>query len=74
MQFFWPIRSDYRIVFLSDDYGETIIGREARDFVWIMARQPVIPDDRLKALIDRAAQEGYDPSKIQRVPQEWKTP
>ncbi len=74
MQFFWPIRSDYRIVYLSDDYGETIIGREARDFVWIMARNPVIPDDRLKALIELAAREGYDPLKIQRVPQQWTNP
>lgn len=74
MQFFWPIRSDYRIVYLSEDYSETIIGREARDFVWIMARQPVLSEDRMNALITLAAREGYNPLKIQRVPQQWKAP
>lgn len=74
MQFFWPIRSDYRIVYLSEDYSETIIGREARDFVWIMARQPVLSEDRMNTLITLAAREGYNPLKIQRVPQQWKAP
>ena len=51
MQFFWPIKSDYRIVYLSEDYGETIIGREARDYVWIMARKPQLSEDQLQILI-----------------------
>lgn len=74
MQFFWPIKSDYRIVYLSDDYGETIIGREARDYVWIMARSPKVPEVRLQELIQRCVEEGYDPKKIERVPQQWETP
>lgn len=71
MQFFWPIRSNYRIVHLSEDYQETIIGREQRDYVWIMARSPNIPDDHLAQLIEIAVQQGYDAKKIQRVPQKW---
>lgn len=74
MQFFWPIKSDYRIVYLSDDYGETIIGREARDYVWIMARQPKLSEEKLKMLIQRCVEEGYDAKKIERVPQKWGTP
>ena len=69
MQFFWPIKSDYRVVYLSEDYGETIIGREARDYLWIMARDPKIPEARLKMLIQRCVDEGYDAKKIERVPQ-----
>ena len=71
MQFFWPIRSNYRIVYLSEDYRETIIGREERDYVWIMAREPKIPDDHLAKLIEIAVKQGYDAQKIQRVPQQW---
>src|SRR5262245_40191291 len=37
MRFVWPIKTDYRIVHVSDDYSKTIVGREARDYVWIMA-------------------------------------
>ena len=72
MEFFWPFRSDYRILYVSEDYGATVIGRNARDFVWIMARQPEISEAELQKLISVATREGYDPRRIQRVPQHWK--
>jgi lipocalin len=42
MQFVWPFKGDFRIVVLNADYTHTVIGREKRDYVWIMARQPTI--------------------------------
>ena len=71
MRFIWPIKADYRIVYLDDDYTQTIIGRQKRDFVWIMARTPTIPEDDYDRLIEFAASIGYDTSKIERVPQRW---
>ena len=69
MQFIWPFESDYRIVYVSDDYSKTIIGRMKRDYVWIMARSPVISDTEYKYLIDMVEKQGYDISKIQVIPQ-----
>ena len=69
MRFVWPIKADYRIVYVSEDYGRTIIGREARDYVWIMARKPVIADAEYQALLDLVKREGYDITKVQKVPQ-----
>ena len=43
MQFVWPFKADYRIVYLSEDYSQTVVGRSKRDYVWIMARTPTIP-------------------------------
>ena len=71
MRFIWPIKADYRIVYLSEDYGETIIGRNKRDFVWLMARTPSIPDDEYAELVRRIEAMGYDVSKLQKVPQRW---
>ena len=71
MRFIWPIKADYRIVYLDENYTQTIIGRQKRDYIWIMARTPTIPDDDYRELIDFAASIGYDTSKIQRVPQRW---
>jgi apolipoprotein D and lipocalin family protein len=71
MQFVWPVKADYRIVYLDDDYKTTIIGREKRDFVWIMARTPAmsaVEYDRLVTYVDSL---GYDTSKLKRVPQQW---
>ncbi len=71
MRFIWPIKADYRIVYLDADYTQTIIGRQKRDFIWIMAKSPEISDVDYAALIDYAASIGYDTSKIQKVPQSW---
>ena len=71
MQFVWPIKAEYRVVYVDSDYRQTVIGRSKRDYVWIMARTPTIPEKdyaRLVALLD---EEGYDTSLIRRVPQQW---
>jgi len=70
MQFIWPIKADYRIVYLSDDYQQTIIGRKARDYVWLMARTPTLSDDDYNALVQKTESLGYDVSKIRKVPQQ----
>lgn len=71
MQFIWPIKADFRVVYLDDDYGITIIGRNARDYVWLMAREPSIPEEKYQQLVQYIADLGYDASQINRVPQKW---
>ena len=71
MRFIWPIKADYRIVYLDDDYSQTIIGRQKRDFVWVMARDPNISDADYEMLLGVVESLGYDMSKVQRVPQKW---
>jgi len=72
MQFIWPIKADYRITYLADDYSQTVISRIQRDYVWIMARTPEIPEADYQRLLKLAGDQGYDVSKIQMVPQQWK--
>ena len=71
MRFIWPIKSDYRIVYLDDNYTQTVIARQKRDFVWIMARTPTISEEEYERLVEFVASIGYDTSKIERVPQRW---
>jgi apolipoprotein D and lipocalin family protein len=73
MQFVWPFRSDFRIVYLDEDYGATIIGRNKRDYVWIMARKPELSDREYEVLVQRVADMGYDLAELRRVPQRWQT-
>ena len=71
MQFIWPIKADYRIVFLDEDYQNTVIARKQRDYVWIMSRKPLMDDaayDKLKTFIQSL---GYDIAKLEKVPQYW---
>lgn len=69
MQFIWPFRADYRIAFLDAGYQTTIIGREQRDYVWIMAREPELAPEAYCALAARVADMGYDLSELRQVPQ-----
>jgi apolipoprotein D and lipocalin family protein len=71
MRFIWPIKADYRVIYLDEDYSITVIGRNKRDFVWIMAREPHIPDRTYDELVRFIDSVGYDISKLRRVPQDW---
>ena len=71
MRFVWPIKADYRVIYLDTDYNVTIIGRNKRDYVWIMARSPNIADDKYNELVDVVIAAGYDIGKLRRVPQQW---
>jgi len=69
MQFVWPIKAEYVIVHLDEGYTQTIIGRSKRDYVWVMARTPSVPDEEYAALVERVRALGYDVDKLRKVPQ-----
>jgi len=71
MQFVWPIKADYRIVYLAPDYTQTVIGREKRDYVWIMSRTPQIPPSDYQRILQFLATQEYEVSQIRKVPQRW---
>ena len=71
MRFIWPIKADYRIVYLDDEYSMTIIGRLKRDFVWIMARTPEIDGSRYDEMINLVRDAGYKLDELREVPQQW---
>jgi apolipoprotein D and lipocalin family protein len=70
MQFIWPIKAEFRISYLDDDYQTTIIARNARDYVWLMARTPQIDDVEYNKLTFLIQSWGYDMSKLVKSPQQ----
>ena len=71
MQFLWPIRAEYRVLFVDPDYQRTIIGRSSRDYVWLMAREPELSPVEYAELERIVADAGYDPQLLQPVPLRW---
>ena len=71
MQFVWPIKAEYLVVYLDEGYTQTVIGRSKRDYVWIMAREPRMPESDYRGIIGRLEGLGYDVSRIETVPQRW---
>ena len=70
MRFVWPIKADYRVMYVAPDYSQTVIGREKRDYAWIMARSPQIPDSDYQRLSDLLSSQGYDRALLRKVPQQ----
>ena len=68
MQFIWPIKAEYRIVFLNEDYTQTVIGRSKRDYVWIMAREKTIPEDDYERIVNFLSEQGYNVEDLKKVP------
>jgi apolipoprotein D and lipocalin family protein len=71
VQVFWPIKAQYIVAYLKDDYSQVIVARDARDYTWIMARTPTVSAADYDALIARAVQLGYAARDIRKVPQAW---
>jgi len=71
MRFIWPIKAEYLVSYLDEDYQTTIITRTKRDYAWVMARKPELPPEQYDALIQKLADLGYDTSRVRKVPQRW---
>ncbi|MGB1683066.1 MAG: lipocalin family protein [Arenicellales bacterium] len=71
MQFIWPIKADYQIVYLDEGYSRVIVAREKRDLVWLMAREPSISESEYRELMDRIIALGYDEASLRLTPQRW---
>lgn len=71
MRFVWPIKADYRVIFLDEDYSTTVIGRTRRDYVWLMSREPRIGEEKFAQASSAIVEAGYDLDLLREVPQQW---
>ena len=69
MQFIWPIKAQYKIVYLDQNYSHTIIARDALDYVWLMSRNKKISPNELIKLTEMIKNMGYDINELRMVPQ-----
>jgi Bacterial lipocalin len=69
----WPVKLPYPVIELDqEDYQYTVIGHEQRQYVWIMARKPVMDDDLYDSLTKKLVEKHqYDLKGLRRVPQKW---
>lgn len=70
MQFVWPFKAEYRIIYLTEDYQQTVIGRTKRDYAWIMAREPMISEKDFKKIKNLLLGQGYALDDLRVVPQQ----
>ena len=64
VQFFWPFRADYWILYVSPNYQEAIVGSPSRRYLWFLSRTKKISQKRYQYLVSIAEKQGYDVTKL----------
>jgi apolipoprotein D and lipocalin family protein len=60
---------DYWILDLPQDYSHALVGSPDGRYLWILAREPQLPDEKLAQIFARASALGYDVSALEMVAQ-----
>lgn len=69
VSFFWPFYGDYWVLALDADYRQVLVGAPSRKYAWVLSRTPQMDEAALQALLERAAQLGFDKAAFKRTPQ-----
>lgn len=68
---FWLLHAQYLVAWLAPDYSRVIVARDARDYVWLMARTPQVSPGDYRDMLARVGALGYDLQRVRKVPQQW---
>jgi len=60
VQFFWPFKGDYWVLYLDKQYRYALVGTPKRNYLWILARSKTIPEPQYRKMLDIAKQQGFD--------------
>lgn len=65
VQFFWPFKGDYWIILLDEkDYQWAVVSAPNRNYLWILARQPLMEKGLYDSLVQQIAARHIDVNKI----------
>ena len=64
VSFFLWFYADYYILELAEDYSYALIGSSSDNYLWILARTPILPEVTLDLILEKAQKRGYDTSKL----------
>ena len=65
VSFFGPFYSDYRIIELAPDYSYAVVTGANRNYLWILSRQPAMPQAQLQEILSRLKGKGFATDKLE---------
>lgn len=69
VSFFPLIYSDFRILYISEDYDLALIGSEKSNRLWILSRESRITDEQASDVLEDAIGRGYDVGQLNWITQ-----
>ena len=67
VSFFWPLRFDYLIIALDENYEWTVIGVPNQKYLWVMTRDAQFPREKVDQILKDVAKNGYSIEDIKYV-------
>lgn len=64
VSFFWPFYASYKIIHLDDAYTEAIVTGPTYGYLWILVRDPALPEADLQRLVGLAEGFGFERSEM----------
>nr|ABB02413.1 temperature-induced lipocalin [Syntrichia ruralis] len=64
-----PVTGDYWVMKLDADYQWALVGVPDRTSLWVLSRTQEMSEETYKELVEHAANEGYDVSKLHKTEQ-----
>lgn len=68
---FWPLKFDYLIIALAEDYSWVAVGVPHQKYLWIMHRKKQASREEINAILDHLKTIHYNTDAIEYVPQKW---
>ena len=69
LSFLPAVWGDYWILDLDPGYRHAVVGDPSRKYLWILGREPVMPDGTYQGLVAAAARAGFDTARLVRTMQ-----
>jgi len=69
VQFFWPFKGNYWIVYLDPEYRTAVVSEPNRQFLWILSRTPKMNPETLTAIKEKLIKKGFDLQYLILTPQ-----
>ena len=55
---------DYQVMMIDADYSSALVGEPSREFLWVLAREPSLPEARLQELLSEGRRQGFDTDAV----------
>jgi apolipoprotein D and lipocalin family protein len=70
VRFFWPFAGDYYVIYVDEAYRLALVGDPARDYLWILSKDPNPEKERYDELVSLAKKLGFATENLAEVKRE----
>ena len=69
VSFFKPFYASYKVIYLNADYTQAIVTGPSYGYLWILVREPALPNTDVEELVAKAKAFGFETEKLIMVDQ-----